>query len=74
MSIAPLPDRARFVTRPRPVATPPAQAIPAAPKTGILVRLLCIFFIIFDFPGFTMQLAMDAGGVDNTTLILIEVL
>src|SRR5690349_22906290 len=62
MSIAPLPDRARFVTRPRPVGLPPAQAVQSAPKTGILVRLLCIFFIIFDFPGFTMQLAMDATG------------
>lgn len=62
MSIAPIPDRDRFVTRPRPVAVPMAAAVPAAPKAGFLVRLLCIFFIIFDFPGFTMQLALDATG------------
>ena len=60
MSIAPIPDRARFVARPRPVALP--TAVPSSPRTGFLVRLLCIIFIIFDFPGFTMQLALDATG------------
>jgi exopolysaccharide production protein ExoQ len=61
MSIIPIPDRAKFVARSRPVA-PTAKAVPSAPMPGILVRLLCIFFIIFDFPGFTMQLALDATG------------
>jgi len=56
----PNPGRARSVTRPRPVALRTAQAVPSAPKVS--VRLLCVFFIIFDFPGFTMQLAMDATG------------
>lgn len=62
MSIAPIAQRARFVSQPRPPVPPPAQAVPSAPRAGLLVTLLCVLFIIFDFPGFTMQLAMDASG------------
>jgi O-antigen ligase len=63
MSIAPFPDRAsRFVARPQPVTQQATQAAGSVPKTGILVRLLCMFFFIFNFPSFNMQLAMDASG------------
>jgi O-antigen ligase len=36
-------------------------AIRATPVPGLPVRLLCVLFIFFDFPAFTIQLATDGG-------------